>query len=214
MATDLSINFKDFSAKLRKKSMIKGKYTPNSKASILSIGFIVSFSFFGCSLSSTGLRHSKDTLNNTQRKSIVITAKKYMGVKYKNGGTTPSGFDCSGYVMYVYNKNGIRVPRAVQEQYKAGKTVPIRHARPGDLVFFTTGRNRYSHVGIYLGNLRFIHAPSTGKTVSIASMKNSYWKSRFIGSVAIVNTKSRPLALSSQQSPSGKHDKNDLEVYN
>ncbi|MCP4132075.1 MAG: C40 family peptidase [bacterium] len=116
-------------------------------------------------------------------KRIVHTAKRYIGVKYRSGGTSPRGFDCSGYVLYVYKTNGISLPRNARKQYYAGKRIRLRHARPGDLVFFQTSRKRISHVGIYLGNRRFIHAPSSGKRVSITSMKNPYWKKRYIGAV-------------------------------
>ncbi len=119
---------------------------------------------------------------------IVETAKRYLGVKYKYGGETPRGFDCSGFVMYVYRKNGITVPRTTREQYYAGKRIVLRNARPGDLVFFNTaGSKRFSHVGIYVGSNRFIHAPRTGKTVSYADMNLKYWKKRYIGTVTFLN---------------------------
>lgn len=74
--------------------------------------------------------------NKDDRAKIVRTAKRYLGVKYKNGGTSPRGFDCSGYVMYVYEKNGILLPRSVKSQYNAGKKIGPRQRKPGDLVFF------------------------------------------------------------------------------
>ena len=118
------------------------------------------------------------------RKRIVRTAKRYIGVKYKYGGTTPSGFDCSGYVMYIYRKSGIDLPRAINKQFYSGRRVSLRRARPGDLVFFNTSGKRISHVGLYVGNNRFIHAPRTGKRVSYSNIKNSYWKKRYIGSIS------------------------------
>lgn len=117
------------------------------------------------------------------RKGIVDTAKHYMGVRYKYGGESPSGFDCSGYVMYVYKKNGISLSRATVSQYKEGRKIPMSNARPADLVFFKTMGGRISHVGIYLGKGKFIHAPSTGKKVSVASMNNKYWRRKFAGVV-------------------------------
>jgi len=122
---------------------------------------------------------------------IVRTAKRYIGVRYRSGGTTPSGFDCSGYVMYVYKKNRIAVPRTVREQYRHGNPVSLRMARPGDLVFFHTTRRRYSHVGIYLGGYRFIHAPRTGRRVSCADIRNSYWKKRYIGAVSYISDRKK-----------------------
>jgi len=118
---------------------------------------------------------------------IVRTAKKYQGVPYRYGGETPRGFDCSGYVMYVYKLNGILLPRSVRAQYRAGRPIGIRQARPGDLVFFRTSRKRrLSHVGIYMGDRRFIHAPRTGKRVTVADMRNPYWKKRYIGAVTFI----------------------------
>jgi peptidoglycan endopeptidase LytE len=121
-----------------------------------------------------------------RRSNIVETAKQYLGTDYLYGGVTPKGFDCSGFVMYVYRQNRITVPRSTRDQFEAGTRVALRRARPGDLVFFQTSRKGISHVGIYLGNYRFIHAPSTGKTVSIAEIKNPYWHKRFRGAVTFL----------------------------
>ena len=125
--------------------------------------------------------------NKDDRARIVRTARQYLGVKYANGGVTPRGFDCSGYVMYVYEKNGILLPRSVKSQYKAGKKIGPRQIKPGDLVFFKTSkRKRYSHVGIYVGDNLFIHAPRTGKRISYAGLDNPYWKKRYIGSATFM----------------------------
>lgn len=124
--------------------------------------------------------------SNTTRKGIVSTAKRYIGVHYKYGGESPRGFDCSGYVRYVYKKNGVDVPRATLSQYREGRKVSISKANPADLVFFRTRGGKISHVGIYLGKGTFIHAPSSGKRVSIASMNNRYWKRTFIGAVTFL----------------------------
>lgn len=122
-----------------------------------------------------------------ERGGIVRTAQKYLGVPYKHGGASPQGFDCSGYVMFVYEKNGILLPRSVHRQYQAGHHIRKSQVKPGDLVFFkTSGRQRLSHVGIYMGGRRFIHAPSTGKKVSFADMGKPYWKKRYIGAVKFI----------------------------
>ena len=117
------------------------------------------------------------------REKIVRIAKRYLGVKYKNGGSTPFGFDCSGYVMYVYAKNNIDIPRIVRDQYNYGKRLSMRYAKPGDLVFFRIYGHKVSHVGIYLGNDDFIHSPKKGKRVSCAKINDNYWGKRYAGIV-------------------------------
>ena len=129
------------------------------------------------------LRHNRHFYKSNNH--IVRTAERYIGVKYKNGGHSPRGFDCSGLVMFTYKKNGINIPRSVSAQYYFGRKIPLRAAKPGDLVFFKINKNRVSHVGIYTGNHEFIHAPRTGKRVSRAKIDNPYWKKRFISAVQI-----------------------------
>ena len=110
---------------------------------------------------------------------ILGTAKKYVGVKYVFGGTTPKGFDCSGFVQYVFRQHGFALPRAADEQCKFGrKAVDRKGLVPGDLVFFSTYEKGASHVGIYLGDNRFIHV-SSSKGVRVDSMDDSYWKPRY-----------------------------------
>jgi cell wall-associated NlpC family hydrolase len=114
--------------------------------------------------------------------SVVNIAKNMLGVRYRYGGRSPrTGFDCSGLVYYSHQRSGIAVPRTAQEQYRAAKPVLRSALRSGDLVFFRIYGNSVSHVGIYLGNNRFIHAPASGKQVSIARMDDSYWRRRFAG---------------------------------
>ncbi|MBP2240280.1 LysM repeat protein [Cytobacillus eiseniae] len=108
---------------------------------------------------------------------LIIEAKKYMGVPYKWGGSTPVAFDCSGYLNYVFNNVGISIPRTVATIWDATKTVSAPQV--GDIVFFNTSSGP-SHAGIYLGNNQFIHSgSSTGVTIS--DMNVSYWKSRYLG---------------------------------
>lgn len=111
---------------------------------------------------------------------LVQTSFKYIGVPYVFGGTTPGGFDCSGYVQYVFAKSGIHLPRVAGDQFGIGKAVSTKNLRVGDLVFFTTYKPGASHVGIYLGNNEFINASSSGG-VSVASLDNQYWAPRYIG---------------------------------
>jgi len=111
---------------------------------------------------------------------IVKTAFKFMGVPYVFGGSTPNGFDCSGFVQYVFRLNGIKVPRMAHHQYYAGTPIKKSQIRPGDLVFFETYTAGISHVGIYIGNSRFIHASSRG-AVRINSLKERYYTNRYRG---------------------------------
>ena len=124
-------------------------------------------------------------LSNT-RKSIIRTADSLRGVPYLAGGTTPRGFDCSGFTQYVFAKSGISLLRRADQQYENGRKIHPNQLRPGDLVFFQTTSRRISHVGIYAGNDMFIHSPSKGKNVSYTSMNNPYWKPRYRGSVSYI----------------------------
>jgi cell wall-associated NlpC family hydrolase len=117
------------------------------------------------------------------REEITKTAQRFLGVPYRFGSSSPKkGFDCSGFVMTVYRLNGLRLPRASADQWRAGRPVRIRQLSKGDLVFFaTSGQGRISHVGIYMGKNRFIHAPSRGKKIRFGSLSNDYFKRRFMG---------------------------------
>lgn len=117
---------------------------------------------------------------------IIKTAKKHMGTRYRFGGTTPKGFDCSGFVQYVFKQNGFSIPRTADEQYTLGQRIKKRaELEPGDLVFFSTYEKGASHCGIYLGKNQFIHV-SSSKGVRIDSLDDSYWKPRWFGGKHIV----------------------------
>lgn len=111
---------------------------------------------------------------------ILATAKRYQGVPYVFGGTTPRGFDCSGFTQYVFGLNGISIPRTADVQFQVGIPVTKSKLQPGDLVFFSTYLPGPSHSGIYLGDGMFINA-SSSRGVSIARMDNSYWGPRYVG---------------------------------
>ncbi|MEK3854808.1 LysM peptidoglycan-binding domain-containing protein [Cytobacillus sp. FSL H8-0458] len=109
---------------------------------------------------------------------LISEAKKYIGSPYEWAGSTPAGFDCSGYLNYVYSNVGISIPRTVASIWDATKHVAS--PKVGDLVFFETYKSGPSHAGIYLGNYKFIHAGSS-RGVEISDMNNSYWKPRYLG---------------------------------
>ena len=118
---------------------------------------------------------------------LTKSALKFLGVPYVFGGTTTSGFDCSGYVQHVFAMLGINLPRTADAQYDAGHRI-VGGMKPGDLVFFQTYAYGASHVGIYLGNGKFVHA-SSSHGVMVSSLSESYWHARFIGAKRFISAK-------------------------
>jgi len=112
---------------------------------------------------------------------IVGTALSLRGAPYRNGGSDPSGFDCSGFVSYVFAQQGLAVPRTVAEQYDAGRGVAADSLVPGDLVFFSTVAPGASHVGIVVSADLFVHAPSSNGVVRVERLSSPYWNARFVG---------------------------------
>ena len=112
---------------------------------------------------------------------VTGTALNLRGTPYRNGGSDPAGFDCSGFVYYVFGQNGFVVPRTVGEQFRAGKQIDPPELEPGDLVFFTTVAPGASHVGIVIGGDEFVHAPSSTGEVRVERLSASYWSTRFVG---------------------------------
>lgn len=122
---------------------------------------------------------------------VLVNALSLTGIKYKYGGNSPeTGFDCSGFVRYVFMQaTSLTLPRNALAISKLGQPVPKNELQPGDLVFFNTLKSAFSHVGIYLGNNRFIHSPSAGGQVRVENMQDSYWAKRFNGAQRIETTK-------------------------
>lgn len=119
---------------------------------------------------------------------LAVEAMSLIGIHYRRGGTSPeAGLDCSGLVRYVFRQaNGTELPRTSAEISRVGEHIDKKDLQPGDLVFFNTLKRAFSHVGIYLGDNKFIHAPSSGGAVRIENMDMSYWKARFNGARRIV----------------------------
>ena len=111
---------------------------------------------------------------------VVAAAQGVVGVPYRYGGRTPRGFDCSGLVYYAYRQAGRAVPRTTRDQLHQARPVGLDELRAGDLLFFELDGKKVSHVGIYAGAGSFIHAPSTGKTVSYGNLRSAFWSSRLV----------------------------------
>lgn len=114
---------------------------------------------------------------------VLMNALSLTGIKYKYGGNSPeTGFDCSGFVRYVFQQAAnLTLPHGARAISQLGQAVPIDQLKPGDLVFFNTLKSAFSHVGIYLGGNRFIHAPSAGGDIRVVNMDDEYWAKRFNG---------------------------------
>jgi cell wall-associated NlpC family hydrolase len=146
-----------------------------------------------CSSSPPRERDSTDAASpggpaSSKQRDVVRHALGYVGVPYRYGGdSAETGFDCSGLVWRVYRQAaGLRLPRDTYGISRKGIAIPPRELKPGDLVFFNTMKRPYSHVGIYLGKDRFVHAPSSGGAVGVARISDRYWRQRFDGGRRIV----------------------------
>ena len=128
--------------------------------------------------SSTLMERASSSIEETLDKALDL-----LGIRYRRGGSSPErGFDCSGFVGHVFREGlGLYLPRSAKEMSRTGEPVAASDLRPGDLVFFNTMRRTFSHVGIYLGDNLFVHAPRTGGRVRIEDMTDRYWVKRFNG---------------------------------
>jgi cell wall-associated NlpC family hydrolase len=133
---------------------------------------------------------------------IVGLAMRYLGYRYVFGGTTPAGFDCSGFVYYLHRQLGIPLSRGMLGQYTAGQHIPMNQLEPGDIVFFSnTYMPGLSHDGIYIGGGKFIHAADESTGVTITSLSAAYWASRYSGATRA------HLSRSPRPSPRGRGGK-------
>ena len=124
---------------------------------------------------------SRDISRN-EADNLIGSAMGLLGVAYRYGGTSANtGFDCSGFMQHIFRRSmQINLPRTSAEQARMGEPVSRSDLQPGDMVFFNTAGRRISHVGLYIGNNRFIHAPRTGKNIEITSLSNKYWNSKYV----------------------------------
>ena len=133
-------------------------------------------------LGSASTRASSETTKD-YRMAAALQALFAVGVRYHYGGNSPdTGFDCSGLVAHVFDRAwGVALPRSAEEQRNVGRAVKRAELQPGDLVFYNTRNRPFSHVGIYLGDGNFVHAPRPGQRVRIESIDTPYWRARFSG---------------------------------
>jgi cell wall-associated NlpC family hydrolase len=125
----------------------------------------------------------------TTMQDVLLNALSLKGVRYRYGGTSPeTGFDCSGFVRYVFREAAnISLPHNARAISQIGNIIASDQLQPGDLVFYNTMKSAFSHVGIYLGNNRFIHAPSSGGGIRVVNMNDAYWSKRFDGARRIMD---------------------------
>jgi cell wall-associated NlpC family hydrolase len=153
------------------------------------------------------------------RSDIVVRALTLLDTPYRHGGSTPaSGFDCSGLVRYVYEAvAGRLLPRRSEEMGQLGETISRSQLEPGDLVFFNTLARAYSHVAIYIGDGRFLHAPARGGRVRIEALDDRYWRARFNGARRLIDADVRsvragdvPILVTVRRSPRLPTDEDDV----
>lgn len=144
----------------------------NRKLRTSALTLVLTF-FFGCSTHQPAIAKQPSGIGSQ----AASVASQMVGTRYRYGGNTPrEGFDCSGLVQYSYRKAGATVARSTQLQRRTSRLVSPKRLEKGDLLFFNQLGKRSSHVGIYLGNSKFVHAPSSGKRVRIDDLNNRYWK--------------------------------------
>ena len=150
------------------------------------IKFILNVGYIRNSVSTEELKDEQLNIQNNSINNIISVANSQIGKPYKWGSTGPSYFDCSGFTSYIYkNGAGISLPRTSVSQSKVGNKVSRNQLKSGDLVFFNTSGKGISHVGMYIGDSKLIHA-STSKGVRIDSLNSSYYKSRFVSASRII----------------------------
>ena len=170
---------------LKKAKPIAGRSLDNVEKQVAKVKTLFQPSDSNKTSASKVARNGKTFVNGNEGELIVMTGKKYLGTPYVFGGTTPDGFDCSGFVQYVFKQLGYNLPRLADEQYLLGQSAKVSQLDVGDLVFFETYMEGVSHCGIYVGNRKFLHV-SSSRGVKVDSLDNEYWAPRFVGARKIV----------------------------
>ncbi|WP_353191756.1 C40 family peptidase [Pandoraea pnomenusa] len=159
----------------------KAPNTQNASASLISVATDAP----QAAVEESRVQRAQKLLSNVTDKAsdVVLGALNYIGVRYKYGGNTPdSGLDCSGFVRYVFQDTlNFMLPRRSEEMSQVGERIAKTDLKPGDLVFFNTMRRSFSHVGIYIGGDKFVHAPATGGKIRVEDLRESYWSARYNG---------------------------------
>jgi cell wall-associated NlpC family hydrolase len=152
------------------------------------ISLLGSMALTGCG--TTTIRQAIEITDggDAKRNELVLFTLSQVGLPYRWGGNAPNeGFDCSGLVVYAFQQSlQVAVPRTTYAQARIGRDIPNRELRSGDLVFFNTMRQRFSHVGIYVGDGRFVHAPAANERVRLDRLNATYWQGRFDGARRLI----------------------------
>jgi murein DD-endopeptidase len=125
-------------------------------------------------------RHTPAVITVDERPAVVSIALAQVDRPYRYGGHDPQGFDCSGLVYYAYQRNGIAIPRTTREQHRKAHPVRLQEITPGDLLFFNERKRGTSHVGLYVGEGRFVHASTSEQAVTLSQLDNPYWRKRLV----------------------------------
>jgi cell wall-associated NlpC family hydrolase len=141
------------------------------------LGLVVLAAGTGCATAGRGPMTAPPGTART----VVERARTFAGTTYRAGGSSPAGFDCSGFVQYLYGQVGISLPRTASDQFDVGLSVKASRLAPGDLVFFRTEGRRVTHVGVVVGDGTFIHAPNTRSRVRTDRLDGRYWQQRYAG---------------------------------
>ncbi len=180
----MTIHFRD------RKTAANLPFRPMGRAGLLLISLILLTSLAGCAGPLQVYKDPPSPPSQTQaatptpeqrHNTVVSTALAQLDRPYRYGGDSPRGFDCSGLVYYAHLRNGIPIPRTAQDQQRRARPVALQDLTPGDLLFFREIERKPSHVGLYVGDGRFIHASTSERAVTLSHLSNPYWQQHLLG---------------------------------